>query len=75
MENTDNESYVKLNTLRISSDESASPSHAALPLLRLAKRIPDIGLSLMDTNDMDDPTADMEMSPAEAAGYLSGLVG
>ncbi|MFE4542297.1 hypothetical protein [Arthrobacter sp. NPDC056727] len=29
----------------------------------------------MDTNDMDDPTADMEMSPTEAAGYLSGLVG
>lgn len=30
----------------------------------------------MDTNDMDDgPTVDMEMSPAEAAGYLSGLVG
>jgi hypothetical protein len=29
----------------------------------------------MDTNDMDDPTADVEMSTAEAAGYLSGLVG
>jgi hypothetical protein len=28
----------------------------------------------MDTNDMSDPGADMEMSTAEAAAYLSGLV-
>jgi hypothetical protein len=28
----------------------------------------------MDTNDMDDPTAEAEMSTAEAAGYLSALV-
>lgn len=29
----------------------------------------------MDANDTDDPTAEAEMSTAEAAGYLSGLVG
>lgn len=29
----------------------------------------------MDTNDVDNPAADMEMSATEAAAYLSGLVG
>ena len=29
----------------------------------------------MDANDEDDPTAEAEMSTAEAAAYLSGLVG